>query len=192
MIKPNPNYLCDSVQSLLFIVDIQERLTLAMPGKVIKRVLKNTSLLAQCANLLDIPIIVSEQNSKSLGGTERSILPHIQIKNSKYIFNKTTFSVVNDANIMAAIEMKNKPQIILVGMEAHICILQTAVDLMVKGYTVFVAEDSICSRSLENYQNALSRIKQLGITTTCAESIIFEWLGNSQNPKFKEIQAIIK
>ena len=81
---------------------------------------------------------------------------------------------------------------VLVGMEAHICVLQTAQDLLASGAEVFVVEDAICSRRLENYQNALDRLRACRINVVSAESVVFEWLGDSRHPQFKAIQAWLR
>ena len=81
---------------------------------------------------------------------------------------------------------------VLVGMEAHICILQTALDLAAAGFEVFVVEDAVCSRRLENYQNALDRLRDSGIAVVSAESIVFEWLADSKHPQFKAIQSMLR
>ena len=83
-------------------------------------------------------------------------------------------------------------QVILVGMEAHICILQTALDLAAAGCAVFVVEDAICSRRLENYQNALERLRDQRISVVSAESVVFEWLGDAKHPHFKAIQTLLR
>ena len=188
MDKPSTHQLADPSKSLLLILDIQDRLALSVPGKVLNRVLKNTSLLVRSANILNIPLVVSEHNPAALGATERTISSNLKNHN---IFEKTSFSAAKSTDIMNAVSSHNRAQIILAGMEAHICVLQTAIDLMSAGYTVFVVEDSICSQRLENYQNALARLRQSHITTTCAESVVFEWLGDSENPHFKAVQDII-
>jgi isochorismate hydrolase len=182
------NHLAHLAECLLLIVDVQQHIALSTPNKVIKRVVKNTNLLAQAAATLNIPILLTERNPDTLGGTEQSILSHVEPKN---IFVKTSFSACKNKAITDAIDATKRPQVILTGTEAHVSILQTAVDLMLKGCTVFVVEDSICSRTLESYQNALLRLNRLDLVMTCTESVIFEWVSDSENPKFQEIQSLI-
>ena len=182
------NTLSDAAECLLLVVDVQQHIAQSIPNKVIKRVVKNTNLLMRAAGILDIPIILTERNPDTLGGTELSILSLIEPKN---IFSKTHFSACKNKSIADAIDAAKRPQIILTGTEAHISILQTAADLLLRGYTVFVVEDSICARTLENYQNALSRLSRSDAIMTCAESVIFEWVQDSENPKFRKVQSLL-
>jgi isochorismate hydrolase len=182
------NVLAHAEKCLLLVVDVQEHIALSVPNKVIKRVVKNTNLMAQAAVMLNIPIILTERNPHALGATEQSILSSVESKN---IFARTSFSAYKNQTIIDAVDIAERPQIILTGTEAHSSILQTAADLIPKDYTVFVVEDSICSRTMENYQNALSRLSRLDIIMTCTESVLFEWVNDSESPKFQEIQSLL-
>ena len=182
------NTLADATECLLLVVDVQQVIAQSIPNKVIKRVVKNANLLMRAARILNIPIILTERDPRTLGGTEQSILRHIEPKN---IFSKTNFSACENRSITKAIDAAKRPQIVLAGTEAHIAILQTATDLLLKGYTVFVVEDSICARTLENYQNALSRLNKSDVIITCAESVLFEWVNDSENPTFQKVQSLL-
>lgn len=182
------NTLSDAAECLLLVVDVQQSIAQSIPNKVIKRVVKNTNLLMRAAGILNIPIILTECNPDTLGGTELSILSLIEPKD---IFSKTNFSACKNKAIADTIDAAKRPQIILTGTEAHVAILQTATDLLLRGYTVFVVEDSICSRTLENYQNALSRLSRSDVIMTCAESVLFEWVQDSENPKFRKVQSLL-
>ncbi|MEM7543405.1 MAG: isochorismatase family protein [Pseudomonadota bacterium] len=181
---------CAALASTLTVVDIQERLGEAMPGKVLNRVLQNTCLLVRAAEILDVPVIRTEQYPKGLGKTHsqiESVLP-----TTTENFEKTTFSCADVEGYSNHLKDSDRGQVILSGMEAHICVLQTALDLDAEGYQVFVAEDAICSRRLENYQNALDRLRQCEINVVSSESIVFEWLGNATHPGFKTIQSLLR
>ena len=182
------NTLADATECLLLVVDVQQVIAQSIPNKVIKRVVKNANLLMRAARILNIPIILTERDPRTLGGTEQSILRHIEPKN---IFSKTNFSACKNKAITNAIDTAKRSQIVLTGTEAHVSILQTATDLLLRGYTVFVVEDSICARTLENYQNALSRLSRSGAIMTCAESVIFEWVEDSENSKFQKVQSLL-
>ena len=181
---------CRTTDSMLVVVDIQQRLGDAMPGKVLNRVVLNASLLARSAAVLEIPVIVTEQYPQGLGDTlarVREALPRDTIE-----IEKTSFSCAGSERFLTEIEQRSRRQIILVGMEAHICILQTALDLHAAGFAPFVVEDAICSRRLENYQNALDRLRQSGVQVASAESVVFEWIGHSGHEHFKAIQALLR
>ncbi|MGH8597780.1 MAG: isochorismatase family protein [Gammaproteobacteria bacterium] len=182
---------CLADASSLAIVDIQQRLGAAMPNKVLNRVLQNAALLARSASLLAIPIIRTEQYPEGLGGTHSAINDALPPTFSA--IQKTTFSCCgSDAFRDVLSRSPARRQIVLVGMEAHVCILQTALDLGASGHEVFVVEDAICSRRLENYQNALDRLRAHDVSVVSAESVVFEWLSDSKHPQFKAIQRMLR
>lgn len=174
----------------LVVIDVQQRLGDAMPSKVLNRVLQNSSLLAHAAGLLEVPVFHTEQYPEGLGATHPivgSALPA-----SRQSFAKTTFSCAGAAGFPEALRATGRRRVVLVGMEAHVCVLQTALDLAAEGCLVYVVEDAICSRRLENYQNALDRLRACGIAVVSAESVVFEWLADSKHPQFKAIQALLR
>ncbi len=177
--------------SQLVVVDIQERLGEAMPSKVLNRVLANASLLLQSAVLTDVPVHVTEQYPAGLGATHRTLSALLPKGTSPIA--KTAFSACGADGFLSAIaRQEERRQIVLVGMEAHVCVLQTALDLAAHGLEVFVVEDAICSRRLENYQNALDRLRATEVTVTSAESVVFEWLRDASHPAFKAVQALLR
>ena len=181
--------LCIQSSSQFVVVDIQEKLSATMPEKVINRVIKNTSLLAQAAAAFGIPITLTEQYPRGLGTTLAPLAP--VVAQARRI-EKTCFSCADSPEFNAICKENKRSQVILVGMEAHICILQTALDLQAAGFHVFVVEDAICSRRLENYENAIHRLRQAGVVVTNAESVVFEWLRDSRHEQFKAISALLR
>ncbi len=183
-------HLCDSANSLLIVIDIQTRLGDSMPGKVLGRVVENTNLLIDTAKQLSIPVIASEQYPKGLGG----FVPEIAGKlpaDTQYI-QKTCFSCCGSEEFMSILEESGRKQIILTGMEAHVCVLQTALELVERGYQVYVVGDGICSRRLDNYQNSLERMERCGVSLISTESVVFEWLRDAKHPNFKDIAALLR
>lgn len=180
----------EAESAVLVIVDIQTRLGEAMPEKVLNRVLQNTALLSRAAGLLDVPVMVTEQYPEGLGPThpmvEEALPPHCRR------FSKTAFSCMSADSFPASIASLQRQQVVLAGMEAHICVLQTAQDLVASGAEVFVVEDAVCSRRLENYQNALERLRANRVHVLSAESAVFEWMGDSRHPHFKTIQRWLR
>ncbi|MEM7467124.1 MAG: isochorismatase family protein [Pseudomonadota bacterium] len=181
--------LCCAQNSQLIIVDVQKNLGQAMPTKVLNRVVLNTVLLASGAELLGVPILLTEQYPQGLGPTDDNILA---VLNNHQRFEKTSFSATGASGFSECLMKNERKQVILVGMEAHVCVLQTALSLQAEGYQVFVVEDAICSRRLENYQNALDRLRQLAVHVVSAESVTFEWLGDASHEHFKEIQRSLR
>src|SRR3990172_1246122 len=151
---------CNQQTSQLLVVDIQEKLGATMPEKVLSRVTKNVSLLLNAASLLHVPVTISEQYPKGLGHTDARVSSALPA-NSRRI-EKTLFSCVGASGFEPVLADPVRRQIVIVGMEAHVCVLQTVFDLAAAGVQPFVVEDAICSRRLENYQNALYRMRQSG------------------------------
>ncbi len=182
--------LCRASDSQLVIIDIQEKLGDAMPGKVLRRVIQHTCLLLDCARLLGIPTIATQQYPRGLGGLHADVASHLEGLSGP--LEKTRFSCCGAAGFDQAIEANARDQIILAGMESHVCVLQTALELHAQGKQVFVVIDAICSRKLENYHNALQRMQQAGIIIASAESVIFEWLRDAAHPQFKAVSALLR
>lgn len=182
--------LCHAKYSQLLIIDIQERLASAMPPKVLENIIKNNNILIQAANELEIPIIHSEQYPKGLGHTVTPILD--ELPESSQCITKTSFSCSNAEGFNDLIVKQKRPQIIITGIESHICVLQSALQLQHQGYVVHVVEDAICSRKKSNHKNALARLRQNDITINNVESVLFEWLRDASHPKFKTLSKLIK
>lgn len=175
--------------SVLVMIDIQDRLSAAMPNGVRERVIEQISILLTASKVLSVPVIVTEQYPKGLGPTEFALKS--QLADDVPIIEKTSFSSVAAGGFLDAISRTERKQIILTGMETHICIVQTALDLQQHGYDVFVVEDAVSSRSKANQYNALQRMRHSGITITNVESVLFEWLGDAQHPDFKTLAQLI-
>lgn len=170
---------------LLLIVDVQTRLLPEMWEA--QRIERNCAILAKVARLLEIPVVVSEQNPTKIGGTIDSI------KEALGEFSpvaKMRFSAFPDAQ--SQIEVANRQTILLCGLESHICVMQTALDLTSAGYTVFAVEDAISSRQQHNRRIGWERLKIAGALPTSTESAVFELLQTADCPDFKAILALIK
>jgi nicotinamidase-related amidase len=181
--------LCEVEKSQLVIIDIQTKLGAAMPAKVLNRVLQNTRLLLQTAELLDVPVHATEQYPKGLGPLEPRVREYLPA--GVHRWEKTAFSCARADGFLASLRDAGRTHIVVTGMEAHICVLQTVVDLVAHGFTVFIAEDAVCSRKLENYQNALLRMQRSGASVVSAESVVFEWLGDARHDRFKAVAALL-
>ncbi|MBE0469737.1 MAG: hydrolase [Methyloprofundus sp.] len=185
----HPNLL-DSHNSLLLIVDIQDKLTTVMPEGNAQDMLENSARLIAAANLLNLPIIITEQYPKGLGLTVDSIREKLSDKTPR--FEKTGFSCLAAENFQDTLEKTTRKQIIIVGQETHVCILQTALELMQQGYQVHIVEDAVCSRKAENKFYALQRLQSQGASISNFESVLFEWLKNSQHEHFSAISALLR
>ncbi len=174
--------LIDIKESLLIISDVQEALTpmTISPRKVIN----GSALLLKAANLLEIPVIITELTPKILG---RTIFDIKNIANTKDIFEKETFSALKNDAITEKIRKYNKKQLIICGVETHISVLQTAIDAKQNGYEVFVSTDA-CSAKEEIPENAIFyRMMSEGINIGFINNIITEWLGKPSHPAYKQL-----
>lgn len=181
---------CNAARSQLVVIDIQEKLGGAMPEKVLARVIRNSQLLLTAATRLNIPIIITEQYPRGLGPTDPRIAESIPASAPR--LEKTGFSCALATGFETVIRDTGRPQIVLAGMECHVCVLQTALDLLAAGLQPYVVEDAVCSRKLENYENALRRLEQAGVIIATAESVMFEWLRDARNEHFKTLSALVR
>lgn len=176
----------NSEETFLLIIDIQERLVNAM--KYGEQVIDKTDILISTAEELNMPVIVTEQYPKGLGST----VPQLESKlKSGKKFEKMNFSVYID-EIKNAIEETGRKKVIITGMETHVCVFQTARDLINNGYEVFIASDGVCSRTKQNHLNGLDLIESMGAVITNTETIIFDLLGKAGTPEFKVLSKLIK
>lgn len=173
--------------SQLILIDLQTRLLSAMPQEAMQTVIRNCGILAQAAAMLEVPVIVSEQYPKGLGNTAPELLAFLP--NIKPV-EKLTFSCMAEPKFSRQLT-RDHSQVVIAGMEAHICVLQTALDLQ-NSKQVFVAEDAIISRNPANKANALARMREAGCIISNTESIIFEWLGKADSEAFKAISLLIR
>jgi len=169
------------------VVDVQEKLfpLVDHPNEVLEALLK----LLKGSQTLEIPIVVTEQYPTGLGGTIPQIKEHLP-KEQKY-WAKTTFSGMRDQAIDEYVSGLPVEQWILVGIEAHVCIMQTAKDLAMKGKQVVVINDAISSRSIYDFSTAIAEIKEWARITS-AEAALFELIGDASSPEFKASLDLIK
>jgi nicotinamidase-related amidase len=182
--------LCQAPLSQLLIIDVQDRLAGTMDETVLGSLVRNTTILIEAATALAVPILRTEQYPKGLGPT----LPQIAqaLPAGQQACEKTCFSCCGAAGIESSISDVVRKQVVLTGMETHICVLQTALDLQQRGNQVFVVADAVCSRRKQHYQNALARMQQAGIIISNTESVLFEWLSDASHPQFKALSKLIR
>lgn len=176
--------------SVLVVIDIQERLAAAMVPAARAGVIRNTQILLQAAACLGVPALVTEQYPKGLGPTVAELVDALPPGTPR--LEKTCFSCAAAESFPAALEAGGRPQVILVGMEAHVCVLQSALELLAVRREVFVVEDACCSRNQANHANAMDRLRAAGVVVTNTESLLFEWLRDARNEHFKAISALLR
>ncbi|MDD4914477.1 MAG: isochorismatase family protein [Methylococcales bacterium] len=185
----HPNLL-DSNHSLLVVIDMQARLSAAMPEQAVQSMTTNTARMLTAAQILGVPVLVTEQYPQGLGATTRDITDHLPP--GAPVFAKTGFSCCQAAGFNQALLALGRRQIILAGQEAHVCVLQTALELLHLGHQVFVVEDALCSRLSSHMLSALQRMAQQGATIVCHESVLFEWLKDAAHADFKTISSLLR
>ncbi|MFH2115394.1 MAG: hydrolase [Spirochaetota bacterium] len=173
--------------SIGLVVDIQERLFPHIAGR--QSLLDRTRLLIRGLHVLGLPVLATQQYTKGLGPT----IPEIQELFEDFsALEKRSFSCVDDAAIAGHLKAMDRKFVLIAGIETHVCILQTALDLMAAGYKPVVLTDCVSSRSLADKETALRRLASEGAILTGSESLLFELLRTSDSPQFKEISGLVK
>ncbi len=183
----HPNCL-QAKQAALLVVDIQERLVPSIYNY--HQVVKNTAILIKACRELNIPVIVSEQYVKGLGPTVPTLRQLFH--DETLVLEKTTFGALGQPTIAMALKELERPQIMVCGIETHVCVNQSVHQLLAAGYQPHVVEDAVSSRLPENKTAGLGKMKQSGAIMTTTEMAVFELLYDAKNPAFKPVQALIK
>lgn len=151
------------------------------------RVVRRSRYLAQVGQALGIPVLATEQNPSRLGTLDPSLIPFVASP-----FPKMTFSCWGSSQFREAVESSGKSCIVLTGVESHICVALTALDLVNAGYNVFVCPDAISSRSVEMHKLGMERMRDSGVMPSHSDTLVYEWLGTAEHPKFKDVLKLVK
>lgn len=173
--------------AILVLVDMQCRLADAMERR--DRVVATSVLLATVARLLEIPVIVTRQYPKGLGDTAPELLEAV---GDVEPVDKVTFSCLGEPAFGERLAATGRRQVVLAGMETHVCVTQTAFDLLADGYAVHVVADAVCSRRDADHRVALHRLRAAGVVVTTAESVIYEALERAGTPEFRAALEAVK
>jgi nicotinamidase-related amidase len=179
--------LIERRHSALLLVDVQEKLLPAMAAP--ESLLPRLELLLRGAARLGVPILASEQYRKGLGATVpalRALLPEGAVG------EKLAFSCVADEGLRERITGLGRPQVVVAGIEAHVCVLQTALDLRRIGLAPVVVSDGVMSRRPADRETALARLGQAGVVVASSEMVVFEWLGEAGTPEFRDLIRLIR
>lgn len=177
--------LMSAADTGLLVVDVQEKLIGLLPEH--RRIVWNIRRLLDGAKLFGLPMLATEQYPKGLGGTTADLAERLGP-----IAAKTTFSCAACDAIAAELERLPVRNWLVVGIEAHVCVLQTVMDLLSAGFRVFLAVDAVGSRHEVDCRVALQRMESAGATLTTVESALFEWCVDSTAPQFKQLSQLIK
>ena len=174
-------------QTMALAVDYQVRLLPSIDNADF--LLKRLAILLRGLRLLDIPILITQQYTRGLGMSHSAVFE--SAGTTEYL-EKRTFSCCGSESILQAIDRQRRPQIILCGIEAHICVLQTALDLLEKGFQVIFVRDCISSRHAYDREAAFERLARSGAVPATAESLLFELMETADHPRFKDISHLVK
>ena len=174
--------------SLLLLVDVQEKLT--------PHVLHATEMVARCqwlmrlASDVNVPVVVSEQYPRGLGQT---VLPLRSVAGETSALEKVSFSCYREPLLVKGLLSQHKKQVVIIGIETHVCVVQTALDMQKAGWDVFVVVDAVSSRHELDHKYGLKRMKQNGIHLVTSEMVFFEWVERAGTPEFKALsQSYLK
>lgn len=168
--------------SFLLLIDIQERLAPAISQG--DDVIERNAWLLQIAKELQVPVVVTEQYPKGLGSTVAALQPFLT--QATWV-EKTHFSVLAEPHVQAQLQGLQRPQVIVTGTEAHVCVLQSALQLQAVGFQVFIVADAVGSRVNDNKILALQRLRDAGCVIVSSEMVAFEWLHKSGTDEFRHI-----
>ncbi len=173
--------------SCLIAIDFQERLAPVISGR--EEILRKAALLLRAAARLEVPVLLTEQYPKGLGPT----LPEIaQLAPQAETLEKAAFSALAEPGIEARWRALDRRQAVLLGTEAHVCVLQTGLDILKHGGDLFVVADAVGSRGPADARAALGRLEQAGATIVTAEMVVFEWLRRAGTQAFRDLLPFIK
>lgn len=180
-------FIIEKNNAVLVIVDIQEKLAAAMSERT--KVIDNCLHLIEAVKLLDVPVILNEQYPKGLGPTVGEIKEALRTYEP---LEKITFSCCRGDYFPHSLTATGRKKIILAGMETHVCVLQTCIDLLREGYAVHVVSDAVCSRKKEDFKTAIEFMRDAGAVVTCTETVLFQLLEKAGTDAFKIISKRIK
>ncbi len=169
----------------LLVVDLQGKLLERIDGR--DAMLANVLLIVRAAGLLGVPVVATEQYPAGLGPTFPAVADLVPDR-----FAKTTFHAAATPGVLAFLDARRVRQVTLVGIEAHVCVAQTALELLANGYKVQVLADASSSRHAVDREVAFRRLEAAGAVVSTAEAALFEWAGTADRPEFKALSALVK
>jgi nicotinamidase-related amidase len=184
---PHPNIL-DPAKTALVVVDVQEAIRSAIGDFALAA--SNVSRAVRCFSVLGVPVIVTEQYPQGLGRTAEEV--SLMFPENVEVFEKTSFSAYGSGEFVNSLASHGVKQIVLCGFETHVCVSQTAHDLIENGYDVHLMTDCVASRFDPDKQAGLSKMFAAGVVPSSVEMALFELMRDSRHPSFKEIQGLIK
>lgn len=174
-----------AADSVLVVVDVQDKLLAKMPTAA--QLVASVGFVLDVANLLGVPVRATEQYPKGLGPTTADIARRLP----RAVPAKTAFSCCGADGFVADLKATGRNSLVLVGMETHVCVAQTALDLLAAGFTVFLPVDAVSSRFDIDHATALRRLEREGAILTTSEAVAFEWVRDAAHPQFKAVSKLV-
>jgi nicotinamidase-related amidase len=175
-----------ALNSVLLVVDVQDRLLAVMPDA--PGLIRDVGFLLDVANLLKVPAVATEQYPQGLGPTNAELVRRLPPERPA----KVAFSCCGAPGFLSELRGHGRPNVVVAGMETHVCVLNTVLDFLAEGLSVFVAADAVQSRFRVDHDTALRRMDRAGAVLTTAETTAFEWLGGSDHPQFKAVSKLVQ
>jgi nicotinamidase-related amidase len=190
---PSHADLVDRAEMVLLVVDVQERLAAVMERRA--EVSSAVARLVRAAAVLGVPIVATRQYPKGLGDTVPEVVAALADAGRDVtvtVFDKTAFCACEEPGFADLLDATGRRQIVVAGMETHICVAQTALALVATGHRVHVVEDACCSRRARDHETALARLRAQRATVTCSESVIYEAAVRAGTDEFRRLLAVVK
>lgn len=181
-------YWLDADKAALVVIDVQEKLAPAMDQELYGQLVLDTNLLLEGFKALDLPIIATEQYPKGLGHTVSELVG----VTDQHCVEKVSFSCCGADVFTDALEKSGAKQVLIAGMETHVCVLQTVLDLLDRGYVVHLVRDAVCSRFKSDYEAALSIAAQAGAVVTTTEAALFQLVKGAGTDIFKVVSKLVR
>ena len=178
----------DADKAVLVVIDVQERLVPAMPEAVYLRLRNTVAMLVEVAGLLGVPVVTTEQYPKGIGHT----VPELAAACNETVIEKVSFGCCGEPNFLKALKNTGRTQVMITGMEAHVCVYQTVLGLLEDGYYVHLIRDAVCSRNKTDYLAGVANAGQAGAVVTTAETVMFQMLQESTHEQFRAVSRLVK
>lgn len=178
----------DRDRAVMVVIDVQEKLIPAMPERVSGRVVQHINMLLEGFSAMNLPVIATEQYPRGLGHTVEELAG----ATDRLCVEKVAFSCCGEPEFVQALEETGRKQVLLVGMEAHVCVYQTMIDLLDRGYQVHLVRDAICSRFKSDYHTAITMAPEMGAALTTTEMALFQLVKVAGTDEFKVVSGLAR
>jgi nicotinamidase-related amidase len=178
----------EAEKAVLVVIDVQARLVPSMPQDVYLRLRDTISMLVNGVGLLGVPVVTTEQYPQGIGHT----VPELADACKEALIEKVSFGCCGEPVFLAALKKLGRSQVIITGMEAHVCVYQTVLGLLEEGYNVHLVRDAICSRNKIDYLTAVAGADKAGAVVTSAETVLFQMMQKSTHEQFRAVSKLVK